>query len=148
MSYLQNYVEMGMSEVFADTSGWISSFISSEPHHVKAASLLTQCQQQNLQIVTTNYVLSELVVLFTRFRVQRSKALTYIRAIRDSTWIEVVHIDEKLDDQAWKLLEARLDKTWSLVDCASFVVMEDRGLTDALTTDRHFEQAGFVRLLS
>ena len=148
MSYLQNYVEMGMSEVFADTSGWISSFISYEPHHVKAASLLTQCQQQKLQIVTTNYVLSELVVLFTRFRVQRSKALTYIRAIRDATWIEVVHIDEKLDDQAWKLLEDRLDKTWSLVDCASFVVMEDRGLTDALTTDRHFEQAGFVRLLS
>ena len=79
---------------------------------------------------------------------QRSKALTYIRAIRDSTWIEVVHIDERLDNQAWKLLEARLDKTWSLVDCASFVVMSERNLTDALTTDRHFEQAGFVRLLS
>ncbi len=59
-----------------------------------------------------------------------------------------MHIDEKLDEQAWKLLETRLDKTWSLVDCASFVVMKNRGLTDALTTDRHFEQAGFVRLLS
>lgn len=59
-----------------------------------------------------------------------------------------MHIDEKLDGQAWKLLEDRLDKTWSLVDCASFVVMEERGLTEALTTDRHFEQAGFVRLLS
>ena len=148
MSYLQNCMEIVMNKMFADTSGWISSFINSEPYHAKAASLVTQCQQQNLQIVTTNYVLSELIILFTRFRVQRSKVLTYIRAIRDSTWIEVVHIDEKLDDQAWKLLEARLDKTWSLVDCASFVVMNERNLTDALTTDRHFEQAGFVRLLS
>ena len=58
-----------------------------------------------------------------------------------------MHIDEKLDGQAWKLFEDRLDKTWSLVDCASFVVMEERGLTEALTTDRHFKQAGFVRLL-
>ncbi len=44
-------------------------------------------------------------------------------------------------------LVARADKEWSLVDCASFVVMQQRGLTEALTTDRHFEQAGFVRLL-
>ena len=58
-----------------------------------------------------------------------------------------IPIDEQLDVRAWELLENRLDKTWSLVDCASFVVMEQRGLTDALTTDHHFEQAGFVRLL-
>ena len=137
-----------MSEVFVDTSGWVSAFVSSEPAHAEASTLVTQWQQQNRHLVTTNYVLSELIVLFTRFRVQRSEVLTYIQRIRDSTWIEVVHIDEKLDEQAWKLLETRLDKIWSLVDCASFVVMKDRGLTDALTTDRHFQQAGFVRLLS
>ena len=43
--------------------------------------------------------------------------------------------------------ESRPDKEWSLVDCASFVVMQQRGLTEVLTTDHHFEQAGFVRLL-
>lgn len=137
-----------MSNVFADTSGWISSFVSSEPYHPIASTLMRQLQQQNRHIITTNYVLCELVALFTRFRVHRTKVLTYIQTIQDSSWVEIVHIDEKLDEQAWKLLETRLDKNWSLVDCASFVVMRNRGLTDALTTDRHFEQAGFVRLLS
>lgn len=47
----------------------------------------------------------------------------------------------------WDLFQRRSDKTWSLVDCASFVVMQERGTMEALTTDIHFEQAGFVRLL-
>ena len=45
------------------------------------------------------------------------------------------------------LYEARTDKEWGLVDCVSFIVMSDRGLTEALTSDEHFEQAGFVALL-
>jgi predicted nucleic acid-binding protein len=52
-----------------------------------------------------------------------------------------------LNDEAWQLLKARSDKEWSLADCSSFVVMNRRSITDALTTDRHFEQAGFQRLL-
>jgi len=59
----------------------------------------------------------------------------------------VVHIDPDLDAEAWALFRRYTDKQWSLVDCASFVVMRQRGITDALTTDRHFEQAGFRRLL-
>jgi uncharacterized protein len=61
--------------------------------------------------------------------------------------VEIVHIDPALDAEAWDLLKARADKEWSLVDCASFVIMQHRGITQALTTDHHFEQAGFVRLL-
>ena len=41
----------------------------------------------------------------------------------------------------------RSDKSWSLTDCISFVVMGEHGITDALTGDRHFEQAGFRALL-
>ena len=110
---------------------------------------MTQWQQQNGRVVTTNYVLSELVALFTSpLRVSRSKILDYIQTIRSMIWGEVVHIDLSLDEAAWQLFGNRLDKKWSLVDCAGFVVMQQRGLTDALTTDRHFEQAGFIRLLN
>ena len=136
-----------MNEVFVDTSGWASFFVRTDPHHAKASALITRWQQQNQRIVTTNYVLSELIVLFTRFRVRRSTVLNYIETIRSAVWIEIVHIDEALDAEAWRLLAERLDKEWSLVDCASFIVMEKRGLTEALTPDKHFEQAGFVRLL-
>lgn len=60
--------------------------------------------------------------------------------------IEILHVDEATDAEAWKLLEARADKEWSLVDASSFVVMRRFGMTEAITTDHHFEQAGFVRL--
>ena len=136
-----------MNEVFGDTSGWASFFDSTDPHHAKASTLMTQWQQQNRHVVTTNYVLSELIALLTRFRVRRSTVLNYIETIRSASWIEIVHIDEALDAEAWRLLAERLDKEWSLVDCASFIVMEKHGLTEALTADRHFEQAGFVQLL-
>ena len=137
-----------MNEVFVDTSGWASFFICTEPHHAKAVELMTQWRQQNGRVVTTNYILSELVAFFTSpLRVSRSTILDHIQAIRSRIWVEVVHIDPSLDEAAWKLFGDRLDKEWSLVDCASFVVMQQRGLTDALTTDHHFEQAGFVRLL-
>ena len=136
-----------MNEVFADTSGWASFFREQERHHARAVALMTQWQEENRHVVTTNYVLGELIALCERLRVPRLRGVSYIHSIRAETWIEIVHIDEQLDVQAWELLENRLDKTWSLVDCASFVVMEQRGLTDALTTDHHFEQAGFVRLL-
>ena len=136
-----------MNEVFVDPSGWASFFIGTDPHHAKASTLMTQWHQQSRRVVTTNYVLSELIALFTRFRVQRSIVLDYIETIRSVTWVDIVHINEALDTAAWQLLANRLDKEWSLVDCASFVVMEKRSLTEALTTDQHFEQAGFVQLL-
>lgn len=147
MGYSRNYRGVQMNEVFADTSGWASFFREQERHHARAVALMTQWEKENRHVVTTNYVLGELIALCERLRVPRSRGVSYIHSIRAEMWIEIVHIDEQLDARAWELLENRLDKTWSLVDCASFVVMEQRGLTDALTTDHHFEQAGFVRLL-
>ncbi len=60
--------------------------------------------------------------------------------------IEIIHVDVGLDAQAWELLKARIDKEWSLVDASSFVIMRMYQMTEALTTDHHFTQAGFVRL--
>ena len=137
-----------MNEVFADTSGWASFFVDTEPYHAKARRLMEQWQEKTRRVVTTNYVLSELLPLLTmRFHVRRERALNLIEIIRLDRLVEIVHIDESLDAEAWKLLENRLDKVWSLVDAASFVVMKNRRITEALTTDHHFEQEGFTRLL-
>ncbi len=70
-----------------------------------------------------------------------------IETIKTSSWVEIVHIDSTLDQEAWQLLKNRPDKEWSLVDCSSFVLMQQWSIVEALTTDHHFEQAGFVRLL-
>lgn len=137
-----------MNEVFADTSGWASFFLEDDPHHAKAYSLIEQWKQRNVQDVTTNYVLSELIVLLSGSRgQQRSVVLNFIETIRSDDRVEIVHVDELLDEKAWQLLADRSDKEWSLVDAVSFIVMEERNLSEAFTADHHFEQAGFVRLL-
>lgn len=138
---------MAMNEVFIDTSGWASFFVRKDPNHEKALKLMTQWRHENRNATTTNYVLSELIALFIRFREKRSTVLSYIKTIRSAPWVEIVHIDEDLDEKAWQFLASRLDKQWSLVDAASFIVMQERNLTEALTEDHHFEQAGFVCLL-
>ncbi len=98
--------------------------------------------------MTTNYVLTELVALFTSpLRVPRTHQVTIIEGIRSAAWVEVVHVDPAHDNDAWSLLRNRLDKGWSWVDCATLVLMRQQTITDALTSDYHFEQAGFVRLL-
>ena len=67
--------------------------------------------------------------------------------LESSTRVSVVHVSEDLYEAGWQLYAARPDKDWGVVDCISFVLMQEYGLSEALTADRHFEQAGFVKLL-
>jgi hypothetical protein len=61
--------------------------------------------------------------------------------------IEIVTLNRALLAEAINFYQARPDKAWGLTDCVSFVIMEQRGVREALTADKHFEQAGFKRLL-
>ena len=74
--------------------------------------------------------------------------IQYIDAIKSDPYIEIIHINSTTDADAWALLKTRQDKNWSLVDSASFVVMEERSITEVPTADRHFKQARFTRLLT
>ena len=133
--------------MFVDTSGWGCLADPSQGFHTKAGLLFQQTSAVGI-LVTTSLVLAELVALLTRpLRMPKLMQVRFLRDVRTDPSVEVVHIDPALDTAAWQLWESRPDKDWSFVDCASFVVMQRRGLTDALTTDHHFEQAGFVRLL-
>ncbi len=99
-------------------------------------------------MITTNYIIAELVALLTSpLRIPRATIIELVDGIKTSPYIEVAQVDGVLDEAAWQLLKQRTDKEWSLVDGVSFVVMRQRAVTAALTTDHHFEQAGFVRLL-
>jgi uncharacterized protein len=133
---------------FIDTAGWASLFIRTEPHHRAARATFDAWRRHDVALVTTNYVLTELVALFTSpLRIPRPRQVQYIETIKAAPYLQIVHIDFDLDRAAWTLLKTRLDKSWSLVDAASFVVMSQYSISEALTTDRHFEQAGFIRLL-
>lgn len=137
-----------MADLFADTSGWGNLIDSSQIYHEVSAVLYRKARQQKRKVVTTNYVISELVALLTSpLHIPRTTIISFIQSLKNSPYVEVVHIDVSLDAAAWQLLTNREDKEWSLVDCSSFVVMQRHGLREALTADHHFEQAGFIRLL-
>ncbi|MDL5052427.1 PIN domain-containing protein [Oscillatoria laete-virens NRMC-F 0139] len=137
-----------MSSLFVDTSGWASLFIANEPFYLQAEQNFRLAIQQRKRIYTTNYVITELVALLNSpLRVPRFRIFEIIDAIKTVDYIEIIHIDRQIDTLAWELCKSRLDKAWSLVDCTSFVVMQKLRIQEALTTDQHFEQAGFVHLL-
>jgi predicted nucleic acid-binding protein len=69
------------------------------------------------------------------------------RLLHQDRRVEVIPFQPALMEAALSLYESGPDKSWSLTDCLSFIVMQERGLTDALTADHHFEQAGFRALL-
>jgi predicted nucleic acid-binding protein len=79
--------------------------------------------------------------------VPRKLRASILGRIRAAEWVKIVHVDEAIDLASWEYLLSRRDKDFSLVDCSSFVIMEKHGLRAALTTDKHFEQAGLLRLL-
>lgn len=137
-----------MPDIFADTAGWGHLVDPSQLYHTLAATIYRVARQDGRKLVTTNYILAELVALLTSpLRIPRARQIEFITGIKTSPHVQIIHVDATLDAQAWHLLTQRPDKAWSLVDCASFIIMQREGLTEALTTDRHFAQAGFVPLL-
>lgn len=126
-----------------DTSGLLCFFDARDFRHQQARSLVEETQT----LITRNYVLAEFVPLCQSRGLGRRETLGFALNLLNNPLIEIIWADDVLHRAAHALLEARLDKTYSLCDAVSFVIMRERGLTEALTTDRHFEQEGFVRLL-
>jgi uncharacterized protein len=77
----------------------------------------------------------------------RETFATIVQQLKDDPDTTIVAAEQRLFEQALNLFQSRSDKSWSLTDCTSFVVMQERSLTEALTQDHHFEQAGFIALL-
>ncbi len=136
------------NDLFVDTSGWAYYLDRSDPLHMKVVTIVRDYALQRRNLVIANYILTELVALLSsRFHLPRKEVIKAINALKSDAVVEIVHIDVSMDNEAWKLLEKRIDKEWSLVDASSFVVMKQFGITEALTTDHHFTQAGFIKLL-
>lgn len=127
-----------------DTSGLLAFFdVGAKQHH----DAVTYFHSAKLRLVHS-YVLAEFIPLATVRGHPRASVLAFVDKLQKNPLVEVVYVDEVLHQSALEFLRARLDKTWSLCDAISFLLMQQHGITEALTTDHHFEQAGFVRLLS
>jgi len=135
-----------MSEVFADTGYWIALIDRRDQGHLAAVG--SGSYLAGRQIVTSEMVLTELLNYM-------SGEGEYLRALTADA-VARLYQDRRMTvapqtsyqfQMALARYRARPDQAWSIVDCASFILMEERGIREALAFDRHFEQAGFTVLL-
>ena len=132
-----------MTPVFVDTSYYLALFGPRDRHHAKAVEL---CVTLRRPIIVTEFVLLELGGAMSR-SLDRQTFIDLVPQLEADANAVVIPASPLLFQRGCRLFANRRDKQWSLTDCTSFVVMEEHGLSDALTTDRHFEQAGFNVLL-
>ena len=130
--------------IFIDT-GYILALVNTADQYHSQARLVAG--QVRPPFITTEAVLIEVGNALSRLR-WRQLGVTTLTALRQDDNIRVTPIDTALFEQAVTLYSERPDKEWGLTDCLSFVVTASQGITRALTTDRHFEQAGFQNILA
>ncbi len=135
-----------MAEAFLDTAYAIALSSPNDLFHIRAISLAERLESTGVRLITTRAVLVEIGNSLSRWR-YRSAAIELLDAIESDPNIRIVSVSEPLYLRALELYRERLDKEWGLTDCISFLVMQDYGITDALTTDVHFEQAGFRAMM-
>lgn len=135
-----------MIEVFLDTSFAIALSSQTDQNHLQAVELAGQLELHKTRLVTTQAILLEIGNALSRQR-YRIAAIQLLESLEIDRNVEIVLLTNDLYRQAFNLFKQRQDKEWGLVDCISFIVMQERGITDALTADAHFQQAGFRALL-
>lgn len=126
-----------------DTSGLLALLDAREPLHQRARDEYARATVR----ITHGIVLAELVALGNARGIPPDLLLQFVMSLLASPDIETIWPDEKLTGQALVLLLARQGRGYSLCDAVSFVLMRARNLTAALSTDQHFEDEGFQRLL-
>ena len=135
-----------MKSVFADTGYRIALVNPRDQDHSRAVEVAATLR--GIRIVTSEWVLFELLngVAESGHHL-RSAAANTVSTLKTVPGSIVDCQSENIFSRALKLYSERIDKQWSLTDCASFLIMEKLGIDSALTADHHFQQAGFTALL-
>jgi uncharacterized protein len=132
-----------MSLVFADSFYFFALLNPRDAEHAKATAF---SQSKAPGVLTTAWVLTEVADGLASTG-NRPLVAKVIDSLEEDPHCVVLPPSRELFVAGLDLYHRRPDKQWSLTDCTSFVAMQEHGVTEALTGDHHFEQAGFVALL-
>lgn len=127
---------------FVDSSYWIALELSDDQNHQTAQAHWRTLDLANTDLVTTTYVFDESIT-FLNSRGAHQTAVDLGESILLSPRIDLIHVDQELFFEGWKLFQRYSDKRFSLTDTISFVVMQRNSLSISLTFDKDFVQAGF-----
>jgi uncharacterized protein len=129
--------------LFLDTSYVLALLNTRDELHHQAQKLAMQIDSP---LITTEAILTEIGNALAKLQ-WRELAVETLNDLRTDEQVEIISVSPVIFSKALQFYSARMDKEWGFTDCISFVVMKDRQLTEALTADHHFEQAGFKALL-
>ena len=132
--------------VFLDTAYANALINTRDQWHERAVVWQERLAKERRPLLSTEFVLVEIAdgLAAVQFR---KHAVQIINLLQENPFVEIVPLSSKLFEEALELYKKRTDKRWGLTDCTSFIVMQHYGVIDALTTDEHFQQAGFRALL-
>jgi hypothetical protein len=133
-----------MKVVFADTFYFLAILNIHDAGHAKAQAFTANYSGR---MVTTEWVLIELADALAGSPEGRTQFVKTRTQLQTDSEVAIISYEVALLDEGIRLYAQRRDKQWSLTDCISFGVMRQQSLTEALTADHHFEQAGFIALL-
>ena len=133
-------------EKFLDTSYAIALSSPADDYHNKALVIAKELKASKTPLTTTRAIILEIGNALSKQK-YRSKSIQLLSSLENDKTVTIVTMSETLYQKAFRLYCQRTDKNWGIVDCISFIVMTDRSITEALTTDIHFQQAGFRALL-
>lgn len=134
------------NEVFLDAVYAVALAADSDQLHEQALRLSEHLEREGTRLVKTRAVLLEIGNGMSKKRF-RATGVRILSALENDPLIEIIDLTPQLFAEALNLYKTRTDKEWGLIDCLSFVVMNQLGIREALTSDQHFEQAGFRVLL-
>ena len=132
-----------MSVVFADAFYFVARLNRRDQHHER---VLKFSRDFHARLLTSDWVLMEVADALAGSD-SRVRVRDFILHLRQSAVCEIVPATRDDLNRALDLYHQHSDKGWTLTDCVSFAIMRERNVTDALTGDKHFEQAGFIALL-
>ena len=142
---MQDFNPTGVDRLFVDTAGWMALADARDRAHVNAKRVRDNHLHDGGVLITTDFVVDETLTLI-RMRLSLQAAARWWAQVDGSSRIGWERIDPARTEKARARFFGWADKTFSFTDCTSFVVMDELGITRALTTDRHFRQAGFESL--
>ena len=131
------------TKIFADTWFFVALINKRDQYHQKALELSEG--YENYPLITTDAVFLEVGNALSNN--YKNEAVELMESFLEYDDVEVIRLNPDLFDEALSLYKKHEDKSWGLVDCISFVVMKRYEVTQALTFDRHFIQAGFQALM-
>jgi uncharacterized protein len=134
-----------MRWLFADTAGWMACADADDPDHNAACAVRDHWLERQGLLITSDYIIDETLTLL-RFRLGLSAAEEWWHDIAASRRVVRELIHEERAERARHLFFRHRDKDFSFTDCTSFALMRELRIREALTTDKHFRQAGFQML--